>query len=598
MANRKLVDVVIRAKDFASAKITKLRASLNSLSTVTKFSLAIGLAALKKSFDAVTKAASIEEDAIVGLTQALKNNNELAKENVNALLEQASALQKVTKFGNEETIALQQELATYGMLTEEIQKNIPLVLDLAAAKKIDLVTASQLVGKAFKGETGSLSRYGIVLEEGLSKTEKFIAVQKLLTEQFGGAAQAQVNTYSGAIKQASNSFGDLLESIGFYITKSERARRYINLWKFGFEEITRWIDRSTNRQEKLNKTIDENVKSIRAQINASTGYLKIQKLNILALELFDKRQEAIGKARLARVNRLGGQEIRIIQEQIDAYGNELTRINKLRDKLLKSYVKGLKSTQEDEKKVKDASIKAEDERNQKLQASISFRNKLIRQRVEQEKQAREKADADFRRSIEFRNSLIRQRVEQEKQAREEREQAVINATNLEISELEKRVTAEIAARERLLNSLNALQEKQAREALTNEDSNWAERKELLAEYEERAAQLAKELASGAINSAQDLEKITQELEKISKVTAGVEGAERVKEAVKEGTDEAAKLVEILGRATIDISFDETRIINLAKSIGVKARQEIERELKKIQADINVNVKTTGWQPGG
>ena len=77
------------------------------------------------------------------------------------LIEQAKELQKTTLFGDEETIAAQSMLAMMGLEEAEILKLIPLIQDFAAAKGMDLVTASDLVAKSMGSSTNALSRYGI-----------------------------------------------------------------------------------------------------------------------------------------------------------------------------------------------------------------------------------------------------------------------------------------------------------------------------------------------------------------------------------------------------------------------------------------------------
>lgn len=241
MARDKHVNVVIRAKDTASKALGNVKKSLLSLKAV--ISAGIGLVVLRRGFKEVTEAAAIEENAINDLSTALKNNNELTKENIDILTRHASALQKGTAFGNEQIIELQKELANFGMSTAAIRENTKMVLDLAAAKKIALKTASELVGKAFKGETGTLSRYGIIIEKNLDRVERFTAVQKELNKQFTGAAAAQTKTYAGTMQQLSNVYGDLKESIGAFITQSRSSLEIMKTLTGAVEIVTGWLDR-------------------------------------------------------------------------------------------------------------------------------------------------------------------------------------------------------------------------------------------------------------------------------------------------------------------------------------------------------------------
>jgi K+/H+ antiporter YhaU regulatory subunit KhtT len=155
-----------------------------------------------------------QEKAENALAVALRNTGQFTLANIEHLKQYAAALQQVTTFGDEETIAVMANLTAYGMNIQELEAATKATMDLAIAKKIDLRTASELVGKAFVGETGTLSRYGIVLDASIPKTEKFAAVLDLINQRFGGAAQAEVDTYAGKVQQLKNAWGDLGELIG------------------------------------------------------------------------------------------------------------------------------------------------------------------------------------------------------------------------------------------------------------------------------------------------------------------------------------------------------------------------------------------------
>ena len=85
-----------------------------------------------------------------------------------------------------------------------------LAQDLAAAKGIDLSSAAEIVGRVSAGNTGILSRYGIVLKEGATAQEALAQMQK----QFGGQAEAYGNTYAGAQQKMQVAMGNLKETIG------------------------------------------------------------------------------------------------------------------------------------------------------------------------------------------------------------------------------------------------------------------------------------------------------------------------------------------------------------------------------------------------
>ena len=156
----------------------------------------------------------VQESAENALGVAMKNAQTYTKANHDMMLEYAAALQKTTTYGDEVTISTMANLQAYGMTTAELKRATVATMDLATAKKIDLRAASELVGKAFVGETGTLSRYGIVLEKGIEKSKKFEAVLGLIGQRFGGAATAELNTYAGTWAQFGNTMGDIGEDLG------------------------------------------------------------------------------------------------------------------------------------------------------------------------------------------------------------------------------------------------------------------------------------------------------------------------------------------------------------------------------------------------
>lgn len=166
-------------------------------------------------------AAAEQEDAVNRLNVALEAQGYNVTAVSAAYQRMATDMQRSTRFGDEAIMQVQQQLTTFGKVgPESMQRVTQAVLDLATAKKIDLRAATDLMSKAAVGETGTLSRYGIIIDQTIPKTEKFAAVLKLVEERMGGSAQADTLTYSGAVAQLKNSWGDLLENFGSFVSQS------------------------------------------------------------------------------------------------------------------------------------------------------------------------------------------------------------------------------------------------------------------------------------------------------------------------------------------------------------------------------------------
>ena len=131
-----------------------------------------------------------------------------------ALLDQASALQQVSMFGDEAIIEAQALIAAFVDDEEAIKKATKATLDLAAAKGMDLTAAADLVSKTLGSSTNAMSRYGIAVEGAVGSTERLDSLVGNVADKFGGQAKAQTETMAGAITQLDMAMGDLGEDIG------------------------------------------------------------------------------------------------------------------------------------------------------------------------------------------------------------------------------------------------------------------------------------------------------------------------------------------------------------------------------------------------
>ena len=119
----------------------------------------------------------------------------------------ARAMQDMTVVGDEDFAAILTELLSTTNDYAASLKEVETVANLAAAKQISLVTAAQLVGRAMVGQTGALSRYGIIVAKGADGME-------ILRERFAGMARNEAKTLQGRITQLSNEWGDFNQAVG------------------------------------------------------------------------------------------------------------------------------------------------------------------------------------------------------------------------------------------------------------------------------------------------------------------------------------------------------------------------------------------------
>lgn len=187
---------------------------------------------------AILEAAQRQEDAVNQLNNSLRSAGTFSEEASLGIQRFATALQGATTLGDElilEQVALARN---FTRTNEEAQRLTEAAVELSAATGISLDSAVKNLGKTFGGLTGELGESVPALRNLTKEQLQAGEAIDFVLDRFGGSAAAQVNTFSGAVTQLSNVFGDLLEEIGFVITKSPVV---VETFKFISAEIQRLI---------------------------------------------------------------------------------------------------------------------------------------------------------------------------------------------------------------------------------------------------------------------------------------------------------------------------------------------------------------------
>lgn len=169
----------------------------------------VGTAVVGALSDAA-RAAADEEAGIARLDQALANAGLSYADLGQSIEAKILAQQNSLAFGDGPQ---RDSLAALVAITKDADQAFQLqalAMDLSRAKSIDLRTATDLIGRVYAGNMGTLSRYGIVLKEGATVTEALGEVQA----QVGGQAQRFGDTTAGSIAKVGLTLGDLQETIG------------------------------------------------------------------------------------------------------------------------------------------------------------------------------------------------------------------------------------------------------------------------------------------------------------------------------------------------------------------------------------------------
>lgn len=178
------------------------------------------------------KAADQQELAIARLTAGIQNVSSAGDKSVQALLDQATALQKTTRFSDEAVISAQGIFTTFQLNQRVISALTPSLLDMSEGlAKVDgampdLENNAMLVAKALGGEdtnglVTALRKAGVSFTETQKAMlnsgdfqQRLSVVTQVLSNNFKGMAEAAGNTAAGGIAKMNNQINEAQEAIG------------------------------------------------------------------------------------------------------------------------------------------------------------------------------------------------------------------------------------------------------------------------------------------------------------------------------------------------------------------------------------------------
>ncbi len=179
------------------------------------------------------------EQSVRMLNAQLKMTGGVVGFSSSALQQLASDLQKVSSFSNETTLAAQSLLLSFTNIRGDVFRGtLEAAMDLSTVINQDLNSSIAQLGKALNDPVNgimALSRVGVVFTAAQKDTIKTLVesgrvmeAQKVilgeLRNEFGGAARADMQTFTGQLQTMLNSFSDMLESIGAIYAESVPAR--------------------------------------------------------------------------------------------------------------------------------------------------------------------------------------------------------------------------------------------------------------------------------------------------------------------------------------------------------------------------------------
>jgi len=345
-----LTDVSKATKDISKftssldSKFSKLSSAFTALGgVVAGVAAAIGVGFSLKS--AIDEAAQYE-DAVNGLAIALKLTGIESGSAVSGLEEFAAGIQETTRLSDDAVLSSASLLQSIARLSEEgLKKGTQAAIDLSAALRIDLESATRLVGKAAEGNVDAFKRYGIEIRKGKNDAETFSNTLETLNERFGGSAVAATDTYAGALDQLKNNFSDVLKQVGLGIIQN---KEFVGSIKSISKSLVDIIPVATKFGVFLGKAIASSLAAI-IKLGEAIKNLPVTILETVTGRKLPKAQAAISEASSkSGTSSSGGSlfsgaprtDFEAIKKAEEARTKSLLKEQDERDKIIKEQIKG------------------------------------------------------------------------------------------------------------------------------------------------------------------------------------------------------------------------------------------------------------------
>lgn len=168
------------------------------------------------------KASQEQEDALNKLSQALRATGSFTQQALDDFDQFSDQLERVSLFAGDVVLSQIAVAKSFGATNQQAKDLVQAAANLAATFGGTLEenvaklskTLSGVVSKDLKAAIPELRSFS---KEAIESGEAI----RLVNERFGGAAAAQVDTYTGQLNQLEDAFGKIQEEVGNVITQSD-----------------------------------------------------------------------------------------------------------------------------------------------------------------------------------------------------------------------------------------------------------------------------------------------------------------------------------------------------------------------------------------
>ena len=312
-----------------------------------------------------------QSEAETKLETILGRNVGASEEQIKAVKEWASELQKVGVIGDEIQLSGLQELSTYIESADSL-KTMNVVLNDMLAQQYGLnataeeaVTISTMLGKVLNGQVSALSRYGYSFNEAQEQLLKYgteeqrvATLAEVVEASVGGMNEALANTPAGRLKQVSNTMGDIKEQFGKAFTNiqalfvpaleemaallehiadlavkaSESLAGLFGIELNDVKGVGSYISESVDYQDDLTESVEETAEnqkeSLEIEKNSLANFDKINTVTTKTTEETESAKESEKKAETAPVNIMPKISDADVEETVDKLSDRLSKLIK------------------------------------------------------------------------------------------------------------------------------------------------------------------------------------------------------------------------------------------------------------------------------
>lgn len=190
----------------------------------------------------VLEKAIAQEEAVNAVALGLSRVGQYSRASLKDMEDWAKQLQLQTTYGDQEILKQASLAMAFGASADQAKLITRASIELAAATGKSLDEATRQVSKTLGGFAGELGEVNPKIKALTAEQLKNGAAAKVLLDQYGGTAIGKIKTFGGALEQSKNTFSDLLEQVGFLITKNPVVIEGINALSKIFVQLASYLE--------------------------------------------------------------------------------------------------------------------------------------------------------------------------------------------------------------------------------------------------------------------------------------------------------------------------------------------------------------------